>query len=79
MKFFRNSETNFQLLPIFLRAIVLQTDSPNGRTDNRTFCVDSPTKPILTVFVETTFCRIIDTVVKTSVSSVLLYVGLSIY
>ena len=35
---------------IFLSAILLQTDSPNGRTDNPTFRVDSPTEPILAVF-----------------------------
>ena len=35
---------------IFLSAIVLQTDSPNGRTDDPTFRVDSPTEPILAVF-----------------------------
>ena len=35
------------VISIFLRAIVLQTDSPNGRDDNPTFRVDSPTKPIL--------------------------------
>ena len=38
------------VIVIFLSAIVLQTDSPNGRTDNPTFRVDSPTEPILAVF-----------------------------
>ena len=38
------------VISIFLRAIVLQTDSPTERTDNPTFRVDSPIKPILAVF-----------------------------
>ena len=41
---------NHYIILILLRAIVLQTDSPNGRIDNTTFRVDSPTKPILAVF-----------------------------
>ena len=39
-----------RVISIFLRARVLQTDSPIERNDNPTFRVDSPTKPILAVF-----------------------------
>ena len=39
-----------RVISIFLRARVLQTDSPSERNDNPTFRVDSPTKPILAVF-----------------------------
>ena len=35
---------------MFLRAIVLQRDSPSECIDNPTFRVDRPTKPILAVF-----------------------------
>ena len=38
------------VISIFLRAIVLQTDSPTERTNNPAFRVDSPTKLILVVF-----------------------------
>ena len=67
-------------ISIFLRAVVLQTDSPTERIDNPTFRVDSPTKPILAVFSPTNRwsyhggnsmvlinSRTMDTVVKTSV------------
>ena len=38
------------VIPIFLREIVLQPDSPTECIDNLTFRVDSPTKSILAVF-----------------------------
>ena len=44
------------VISIYLRVIVLQTDSPTERTDNPTFCFNSPTKPILVVFSATTCC-----------------------
>ena len=39
-----------EVISIFLRTIILQTDSPTQCTGNPTFRVDSPTKPILAVF-----------------------------
>ena len=45
-----SSDTLAGIISIFLRAIVLQTDSPTERIDNLTFPVDSPTKPFLAVF-----------------------------
>ena len=39
-----------EVISIFLRVIVLQTDSPTECIDNPTFRVDSPTKPILEFF-----------------------------
>ena len=39
-----------QIISIFLRAIVLQTESPTECIDNPTFRVDGLTKPILAVF-----------------------------
>ena len=38
------------VISIFLRAIVLQTDSHTKCIDDPTLRVDSPTKPILVVF-----------------------------
>ena len=38
------------VISIFLRALVLQTDSTAERIDNTTFRVNSTTKPILAVF-----------------------------
>ena len=40
----------YGVISIFLRAIVLQPDSPTECIDNPTFCIDSPTKPNLAVF-----------------------------
>ena len=42
-----------RFISIFLRAIVLQTDSPTACINNPTFRVESPTKPILAVFSHT--------------------------
>ena len=76
------------VISIFLRAIVLQTDSPNGLIDNTTFCVDNPTKPILAVFSPTNHwsyspvglsIRWSWPVYQPSVSQVLLFVGQSIH
>ena len=39
-----------EVISIFLRVIVLQTDSPAECIDNPTFRVNSPTKPILAFF-----------------------------
>ena len=39
-----------RVISIFLRAIVLQPDSPTEYIDNPTFRLDCPTKPILVVF-----------------------------
>ena len=41
------------VISIFLRATVLQTDGPTECINNPTFRVDSPTKPILAVFIPT--------------------------
>ena len=76
------------VISIFLRAIVLQTDSPNGLIDNTTFCVDNPTKPILAVFSPTNHwsyspvglsIRWSWPVYQPSVSQVLLFAGQSIH
>ena len=76
-----SAPTTLGVISIFLRAITLQTDSPSESIGNPAFRVDSPTSGILVVLqtVGLTHSRTIDTVVKASVSHVLLFVGLLIH